>query len=83
MLKRICNVMLETDESGNKQLLTEEKEVFGDGMIVEFRYDLTRENKWRWIPLRVRYDKTEEYRKGAPQYGNSYKVANSNWHSNS
>lgn len=77
----ICNVMLETDESGNKQLLTEEKEVFGDGIIVEFRYDLTRENKWRWIPLRVRYDKTEEYRKGAPQYGNSYKVANSNWHS--
>ncbi len=77
----ICNIMLETDENGNKQLLTEEKEVFGDGIIVEFSYDLTRENKWRWVPLRVRYDKTEEYRKGSPQYGNSYKVANSNWHS--
>tara|TARA_B100001059_G_scaffold7123_1_gene5927 strand:- start:609 stop:4085 length:3477 start_codon:yes stop_codon:yes gene_type:complete len=77
----ICNVMLETDESGNKQLLTEEKEVFGEGIIVEFKYDMTRENKWRWLPLRVRYDKTEEYRKGNPQYGNSYKVANSNWKS--
>jgi hypothetical protein len=50
-------------------------------MIVEFRYDFTRENKWRWVPLRVRYDKTEEYKKGFPQYGNAYHVANNNWHS--
>ena len=77
----ICNIMLKTDESGNKQLTTEENEVFSDGMIVEFRYDFTRENKWRWVPLRVRYDKTEEYKKGFPQYGNAYHVANNNWHS--
>ena len=77
----ICNIMLQPDESGNKQLFTEEKEVFSDGMIVEFRYDFTRENKWRWVPLRVRYDKTEEYKKGFPQYGNAYHVANNNWHS--
>jgi len=77
----ICNIMLQSDESGNKQLFTEEKEVFSDGMIVEFRYDFTRENKWRWVPLRVRYDKTEEYKKGFPQYGNAYHVANNNWHS--
>lgn len=77
----ICNIMLHTDDSGNKQLFTEEKEVFSDGMIVEFRYDFTRENKWRWVPLRVRYDKTEEYKKGFPQYGNAYHVANNNWHS--
>jgi len=77
----ICNIMLQTDDSGNKQLITEENEVFGDGVIVEFRYDFTRENKWRWVPLRVRYDKTEEYKKGFPQYGNAYHVANNNWHS--
>ena len=77
----ICNIMLQTDDSGNKQLFTEENEVFSDGMIVEFRYDFTRENKWRWVPLRVRYDKTEEYKKGFPQYGNAYHVANNNWHS--
>ena len=77
----ICNIMLQSDESGNKQLITEENEVFGDGVIVEFRYDFTRENKWRWVPLRVRYDKTEEYKKGFPQYGNAYHVANDNWHS--
>ena len=77
----ICNIMLHSDESGNKQMFTEENEVFGDGMIVEFRYDYTRETKWRWVPLRVRYDKTEEYKKGFPQYGNAYHVANNNWHS--
>lgn len=77
----ICNIMLQTDESGNKRLFTEENDVFSDGMIVEFKYDFTRENKWRWVPLRVRYDKTEEYKKGFPQYGNAYHVANNNWHS--
>jgi hypothetical protein len=77
----ICNIMLQTDESGNKRLFTEENDVFSDGMIVEFKYDFKRENKWRWVPLRVRYDKTEEYKKGFPQYGNAYHVANNNWHS--
>jgi|TARA_B110000967_G_scaffold3356_1_gene3416 hypothetical protein len=77
----ICNIMLQTDESGIKRLFTEEKDVFSDGVIVEFKYDLTRETKWRWVPLRVRYDKTEEYKKGFPQYGNAYHVANNNWHS--
>ena len=77
----ICNIMLQTDQSGNKRLVTEEGDVFDDEMIIEFRYDLTREKKWRWVPLRVRYDKTAEYRKGFKQYGNAYHVANNNWHS--
>jgi hypothetical protein len=78
----ICNIMLQSDQNNNKVLITEEdEEVFSDGMIVEFKYDFSRENKWRWVPIRVRYDKTEEYRKGSPMYGNSYHVANSNWHS--
>ena len=77
----ICNVMLESDLTGNKTLITEEGEVFDDETIVEFRYDLTREKKWRWVPLRVRYDKTAEYKRGFKQYGNAYHVANNNWHS--
>jgi hypothetical protein len=77
----ICNVMLESDQSGNKRLISEEGEVFDDETIVEFRYDLTREKKWRWVPLRVRYDKTAEYKRGFKQYGNAYHVANNNWHS--
>jgi hypothetical protein len=42
---------------------------------------MTKEGAWRWIPLRVRYDKTAELRAGLRNYGNAYKVANSNWHS--
>ena len=77
----VCNIMLRSDENGNKHLMTEENEVFGDDTIVEFRYDFNREEKWRWVPLRVRYDKTEEYKKKLPMYGNDYRVANNNWHS--
>jgi mRNA capping enzyme/mRNA capping enzyme, catalytic domain len=71
-----CNVLLE-----NGHLRTEEHEVFEENMIVEFRYDLTLTGAWKWIPLRVRYDKTTELRSGSKNYGNAYHVANSNWHS--
>jgi len=71
-----CNVMMD-----NGLLRTEEHEVFEEDMIVEFRYDLTLTGAWRWVPLRVRYDKTAELRSGAKNYGNAYHVANSNWHS--
>ena len=36
---------------------------------------------WRWIPLRVRYDKTNELRNGINNFGNSYLTANNVWHS--
>jgi hypothetical protein len=62
-------------------LLSEEKEYFEENMIVEFRYDPTRDGAWKWIPLRVRYDKTTELRSGHRNYGNAYHTANSNWHS--
>ncbi len=82
----ICKIMLQKDPEGNLKMFTFEDEVIEDNTIVEFMYDLTREGSWRWVPLRVRYDKTEELRLsllgiGRPNYGNSYKVANSNWKS--
>jgi hypothetical protein len=77
----ICKIMLKMDDSSNKQMFTEENEVFGDNMIVEFRYDLDREDGWRWVPLRVRYDKTARYLKKEKEYGNSYKTCNENWKS--
>jgi len=73
----LCNIMLETDGT----MMTEEKQVFRDETIVEFRYDINEEGLWRWKPLRVRYDKTAEYRQGLKQYGNDYRTADSNWHS--
>ena len=77
----ICNVILETDSEGNLQMISEEGEVFEDGMIVEFKYDMNKPDNYKWVPLRVRYDKTASYRAGNKQYGNAYHVANSNWYS--
>jgi len=77
----LCNIMLRMDGSGGKKMFSEENQVFEDNTIVEFRYDLTKEEGWKWIPLRVRYDKTARLRKGEKEYGNAYHVCNSNWKS--
>jgi len=77
----ICKIMLKKDDTGISQMYTEEDEVFGDNTIVEFRYELDNEKGWRWVPLRVRYDKTAELRNGEPNFGNNYRVADSNWYS--
>jgi hypothetical protein len=77
----ICNIMLHPDDTGVKQMFTEEGEVFEDGTIVEFRYEIDNQRQWRWIPLRFRYDKTSKYKQGNNEFGNAYHVANSNWHS--
>lgn len=77
----VCNIILRTDGNGDEQMYTEENEVFDNKMVVEFRYELSNETKWRWIPLRVRYDKTLEMRKYLKRFGNDYYVANSNWRS--
>jgi hypothetical protein len=77
----ICKIMLKKDDTGISQMYTEECEVFGDNYIVEFRYELTNEKGWRWVPLRVRYDKMAELKNGTPNFGNNYQVANSNWYS--
>lgn len=76
----LCNIKLK-DEGGSKIMMTEEGDLFEDEMIVEFYYNKENDNNWKWVPLRVRYDKTSEFRSGQKNYGNSYKVANSNWHS--
>jgi len=77
----ICNIMLRTDSTGGKKMFSEENEVFEDNTIVEFRYDLDKEEGWKWIPLRVRHDKTGKLRRGDKEYGNAYKVCNENWKS--
>ena len=77
----ICNIPLREDENGVAQMFTAENEIFDDETIVEFNYDASRPKHWQWVPQRVRYDKTSEYRKGIKNYGNAYHVANNNWYS--
>lgn len=76
-----CNVYLNEDGNGDLLLFTEENEYFEGDMIVEFRYEMNNDEGWKWIPLRVRYDKTNELLAGNKNYGNAYHVANSNWNS--
>ena len=77
----ICNLVLGASSSGNKVMFAENGDVVEDNMIVEFSYESTKEQGWRWKPLRVRYDKTADFRSGGRNFGNAYHVANSNWHS--
>ena len=76
----LCNIILKGDET-NMYMITEENEYFEDNMIVEFKYVIENEYGWRWVPLRVRYDKTSELHARMKNYGNAYHVANNNWHS--
>jgi hypothetical protein len=81
----ICYIPL--DEQMRMKTVPVEKdgtpEVFEDLTIVEFRYAQPHENKeghWKWIPIRVRHDKTAILRSNnAKDYGNSFQTANSNW----
>ena len=80
-LAGLCNIMLEMDSNGTYQMFTEERQVFDDHMVVEFRYDISKPGNWKWVPMRVRYDKTADFRAGDSVGANDYKTANSNWHS--
>jgi len=75
-----CNIILEDQTI----MRTEEKDIFQDDMIIEFSYNTNMketETAWKWVPLRVRYDKTSELRANKNNFGNNFSVANDNWHS--
>ena len=77
----VCKILLRKDDNNTYQMFTTEDDVFYDNTIVEFSYDQTREKGWRWVPLRVRHDKTADMRQNKRNFGNAYHVANSNWQS--
>lgn len=77
----VTNIELRLNSLGELKMFTLENEEIEDNSIVEFKYDSTMESGWRWIPLRVRYDKTNELRSGMNNYGNAYHTANNVWHS--
>ena len=60
-----------------------EGNIIQDGTVVEFCYDMTdkRDAKYRWIPLKSRYDKTESVILYGKKYGNSFNTANKVWRS--
>lgn len=77
----LCNMLLE-DKGDLKVMTIEDKSnIIENEMIVEFKYDPTREKYWQWVPIKVRMDKTADYRSGGRNYGNSYPTAQSVWNS--
>jgi hypothetical protein len=70
-------------ETGDEYIITEgTKEPIRDRSIVEMAYDPSREPGWRWVPLRVRHDKTERFSRGILGRSlNNEKVAEAVWNS--
>jgi hypothetical protein len=76
----VCNVMVNPDH-GAYTMMTEEGHAFDANTIIEFRYDPTRDSEFRWVPIRVRDDKTARYLSGQNMFGNDYVTANNVWKS--
>jgi mRNA (guanine-N7-)-methyltransferase len=77
----LCNVVLEKRGSDSVLLTEDNSGVIEDETIVEFKYDPNKPKFWQWTPIRVRLDKTADYRSGGRNYGNAYHVAQSVWNS--
>ena len=76
-----CNIMLDKQGQSKHMFTEDKKQTFEDNTIVEFKFTKTNDKYWQWIPIRVRYDKTEDYRRGNRNFGNAYHVAESVWRS--
>lgn len=80
----LCFIALENEVQNKGRMKTIEGDYFDEYTIVEFSYakdDESKEGPWKWVPLRVRFDKTQELREGKTNYGNDVSTANNNWRS--
>ena len=82
-----CKVQMD-DEVDIEYVTCESGEIIQDKSIIEMRYDPSQEAGWRWIPMRVRHDKTQKYLAVKGQVGkgivgtlNNEHVANDTWNS--
>jgi hypothetical protein len=77
----IMNIALKKGNTDALTMFTESGEAFYDNTIIECKYVKENKEGWRWVPIRVRSDKTAELRMGLKNFGNNYNTANSNWES--
>jgi len=84
LMASTCNLpIFEDPDTGETYVKTHDTdEPIQDKTIVEMAYNPKASPGWRWIPLRVRMDKTERFQSGIiGRTLNSDKVANDNWNS--
>jgi len=81
MDEKYSEANIEIDENGimySEDPVTKHRDIINDNTIVEFRFE--KENDiFYWRPIRVRYDKTEQYKNGAKIFGNYEKTAYDIW----
>jgi SAM-dependent methyltransferase len=67
----------------NGEVRDQEGDILKDGTVVEFYYnmDSSIDEKYRWVPMRTRYDKTESVWRYKRRYGNYIDIANRVWRS--
>lgn len=77
----ISQCYLYLDEEGNAK--TEDGKQINDKTVVEFYFntDSDAPNPYKWIPMKIRYDKTEAVQKYGRRYGNYQDTALKVWHS--
>lgn len=83
IMANTCYMSVVLDSAtGDELVTTESHEPINDRSIVEMRYDPTLSPGWRWIPVRIRHDKTERLQRGQiARTMNNDRVANSIWNS--
>jgi hypothetical protein len=59
-----CYLKVEEEGLEEDVVRCENGDPIEDKSIVEMRYDPKQEPGWRWIPMRIRYDKTERFQRG-------------------
>jgi SAM-dependent methyltransferase len=77
----LANIEIKGNTNNERMLCIKDNNEIETNMIIEMSYDKNKEQKWRWIPRNVRYDKTAQLRNGDSQYGNPFHVAESIWKS--
>ena len=80
---QVANIQLTKLKKCLPKIVTGEKEEIHDETIVEFSYLADENRLFRWVPIRVRNDKTEQYRKtkSIGYTANDIKTAQSVWDS--
>lgn len=59
-----CYMEVEDSVTGEDLVRCENGDPIEDKSIVEMRYEPKNASGWRWIPMRIRYDKTERFQRG-------------------
>ena len=65
----------------NNEVRDIEGDIIEDNTVVEFAYDKSLADNFRWVPLRTRMDKTDTVIKYKKKYGNAEWVGNKTWRS--